>query len=50
VVRRLPYACELSEHLHLQDDPFTPLPVHDGQLQLPTGPGCGVTYKNPGTQ
>jgi len=46
VVRRLPYACELSEHLHLQDDPFTPLPVHDGQLRLPTGPGCGVTYKN----
>ncbi len=46
VVRSLPYACELSEHLHLQDDPFTPLPVHDGQLRLPSGPGCGVKYKN----
>lgn len=44
VVRRLPYACELSEHLHLQDDPFTPLPVHDGRLALPAAPGCGVTY------
>jgi L-alanine-DL-glutamate epimerase-like enolase superfamily enzyme len=46
VIRRLPHACELSEHLHLQDDPFTPLPVHDGQLRLPEGPGCGVRYKN----
>jgi len=45
VVRKLPYACELSEHLHLQDDPFTPLPVRDGQLRLPDGPGCGVTYR-----
>ncbi|WP_304305233.1 mandelate racemase/muconate lactonizing enzyme family protein [Pseudacidovorax intermedius] len=45
VVRRLPYACELSEHLHLKDDPFTPLPVQHGHLQLPAGPGCGVTYK-----
>ncbi|HYP83137.1 mandelate racemase/muconate lactonizing enzyme family protein [Variovorax sp.] len=44
VVRRLPYACELSEHLHLRDDPFTPLPVHDGRLRLPQGPGCGVRY------
>ena len=50
VVRRLPYACELSEHLHLRDDPFTPLPVQDGQLRLPSGPGCGVTYKNQGPQ
>ena len=46
VIRRLPHACELSEHLHLQDDPFTPLPVHGGQLRLPEGPGCGVRYKN----
>jgi L-alanine-DL-glutamate epimerase-like enolase superfamily enzyme len=46
VIRRLPYACELSEHLHLLDDPFTPLPVQDGQLRLPAGPGCGVTYRN----
>lgn len=45
IVRRLPHACELSEHLHLRDDPFTPLPVQDGRLQLPAGPGCGVTYR-----
>lgn len=45
VVRRLPHACELSEHLHLRDDPFTPLPVRDGRLALPPGPGCGVTYR-----
>ena len=43
-VRKLPYACELSEHLHLRDDPFTPLPVQQGRLRLPEGPGCGVTY------
>lgn len=46
VVKRLPYACELSEHLHLQDDPFTPLPVEQGRLHLPAGPGCGITYQN----
>jgi len=46
VVRRLPYACELSEHLHLEEDPFTPLPVHEGKLALPAGPGCGVTYRD----
>jgi L-alanine-DL-glutamate epimerase-like enolase superfamily enzyme len=45
VIRRLPYGCELSEHLHLLDDPFTPLPVQDGSLRLPGGPGCGVTYR-----
>jgi len=45
VLRSLPYACELSEHLHLQDDPFTALPVHDGMLALPPGPGCGVAYR-----
>lgn len=44
-VRRLPYGCELSEHLHLLDDPFTPLPVTDGHLALPAGTGCGVTFR-----
>jgi L-Ala-D/L-Glu epimerase len=46
VIRRLPYACELSEHLHLKDDPFSPLPVCDGNLSLPAGPGCGVGYRS----
>jgi L-alanine-DL-glutamate epimerase-like enolase superfamily enzyme len=45
VIGRLPYACELSEHLHLQDDPFTPLPAQAGRLHLPGGPGCGVSFR-----
>lgn len=45
VIWRLPHACELDEHLHLQNDPFAPLPVQDGALTLPDGPGCGVTFQ-----
>ncbi len=44
VVRSLPAACELAEHLHLLDDPFTPLPVEQGVIAVPAGTGCGVTY------
>jgi L-alanine-DL-glutamate epimerase-like enolase superfamily enzyme len=44
VLRALPFACELAEHIHLKDDPFTPLPVVDGELRLPSGAGCGVEY------
>jgi len=40
----LPYGCELAEHLHLCDDPFTPLPMTDGAIVLPDGAGCGVGY------
>ena len=40
----LPHGCELAEHLHLRDDPFTLLPVIDGDMALPTGAGCGVGY------
>jgi L-alanine-DL-glutamate epimerase-like enolase superfamily enzyme len=40
----LPYACELGEHLHLRDDPFTPLPVVGGAIALPSGAGCGAAY------
>ncbi len=43
--KALPYACELSEHLHLHDDPFTALPVLAGELRLPEGAGCGVVYR-----
>lgn len=46
IPKALPYACELSEHLHLQDDPFMPLPVLAGRLSLPGGPGCGVGYRS----
>lgn len=45
-ITRLPYACELSEHLHLHDDPFTPLPVTQGRLTLPEGAGCGVSWRD----
>ncbi len=40
---RLEYPCELAEHLHLLDDPFTPLPVENGVVTVPTEPGSGVT-------
>jgi L-alanine-DL-glutamate epimerase-like enolase superfamily enzyme len=43
-VGRLPFACELGEHLHLCDDPFTALPVVDGGIAVPGGAGCGVVY------
>lgn len=43
-LRHLAFACELSEHDHILDDPFTPLPIQDGAIIVPPGPGCGVTY------
>ncbi|MDB5965762.1 MAG: Mandelate racemase/muconate lactonizing protein [Polaromonas sp.] len=43
-IKSLPYACELSEHQHLLDDPFTELQILDGTLQIPQGPGCGVVF------
>jgi L-alanine-DL-glutamate epimerase-like enolase superfamily enzyme len=41
--RRLEYPCELAEHLHLLDDPFTPLPVENGAVTVPSESGSGVT-------
>ncbi|MBU8542669.1 MULTISPECIES: mandelate racemase/muconate lactonizing enzyme family protein [Roseomonadaceae] len=43
-LRNLPFACELSEHDHILDDPFTPLPIEDGVIAVPVGPGCGIVY------
>ena len=40
----LPFGCELSEHEHLLDDPFTPLPADAGTSAVPTTAGCGVTW------
>jgi L-alanine-DL-glutamate epimerase-like enolase superfamily enzyme len=40
--RRLEYPCELAEHLHLLDDPFTALPVENGVVTVPSQPGSGV--------
>ncbi len=44
LIQRLPHACELAEHQHLLDDPFTALPVTGGAMSLPPGPGCGVSF------
>lgn len=44
VIHKLPYACELSEHLHLHNDPFTQVQIEQGHFHLPTGIGCGVTF------
>jgi L-Ala-D/L-Glu epimerase len=44
VITELPYACEMSEHLQLLDDPFTPVPVIDGMVSVPAGMGCGVQF------
>lgn len=46
VVNTLPFACELAEHLHLNDDPFTALPVDGGAIDVPAAPGCGIEYAN----
>ena len=41
VLRSLPHACELSEHLHLHDDPFTALPVVEGaRSRFPVAPAA----------
>lgn len=41
-IKTLPYACELSEHENLLDDPFTGLTINRGVLTLPDSPGCGI--------
>ncbi len=45
-VARLDHACELAEHEHLLDDPFTGLAVTNGNVIIPTGPGTGVDLKS----
>jgi len=40
--RDLPFASELSEHTHLLDDPFDPLPVEKGEIAVPSGQGVGI--------
>lgn len=42
------YACELGEFERLLDDPFVGLPIEDGHLALPPGPGVGVARAAPG--
>ncbi|MPZ37751.1 MAG: hypothetical protein GEU95_06755 [Rhizobiales bacterium] len=43
--RRIEVPCELSEHLHLTDDPFTGLHAGGGIVTVPTATGCGVSLK-----
>jgi L-Ala-D/L-Glu epimerase len=43
--RRIEVPCELSEHLHLSDDPFTDLEIDSGMVAVPTTAGCGVSLK-----
>jgi len=45
VIKNLPYGCELSEHQHLNDDPFESLPVDNGLIAVPAGPGGGLLYR-----
>lgn len=46
-ITSLPYACELSEHLQLDDDPFTPVVIDNGVLKITGEPGGGVTLQEP---
>lgn len=48
IVKSMPFACELAEHQHLLDDPFEPLPVQQGALGVPAGPGCGIGLRREG--
>jgi L-alanine-DL-glutamate epimerase-like enolase superfamily enzyme len=43
VFAELPFPCELTEHLHLHDDPFRAFPCKDGTVAVPTCVGCGVS-------
>jgi L-alanine-DL-glutamate epimerase-like enolase superfamily enzyme len=43
-IKSLPYACELSEHQNLLDDPFTDISISEGILNVPQAPGCGVAF------
>ena len=42
IFRELPFPCELTEHLHLHDDPFTEFPCANGTVTVPAGEGCGT--------
>ena len=44
-VKKLAHACELGEHVHLGNDPFSDIKIENGVLHVPTGPGTGVDLK-----
>ncbi len=39
------YPHELAEFEHLLDDPSVGLPINEGWLTVPEGPGCGISMK-----
>ena len=39
------YACELGEFDRLLDDPFEGIEIENGRLNLPEGPGSGVSLR-----
>jgi L-alanine-DL-glutamate epimerase-like enolase superfamily enzyme len=41
-LNQMTFACELGEHLHFLDDPFTPFPIEAGCVKVSDLPGCGV--------
>jgi L-alanine-DL-glutamate epimerase-like enolase superfamily enzyme len=41
----LAYACELGEFDRLLDDPFEGIEIENGRLNLPEGPGSGVSWR-----
>jgi L-alanine-DL-glutamate epimerase-like enolase superfamily enzyme len=43
VFAELPFPCELTEHLHLHDDPFTEFPCTNGSVMVATSVGCGAS-------
>jgi hypothetical protein len=50
VVTSLPFACELAEHRHLLDDPFTELAVVQGSIAVSNAPGCGIHFASAATE
>ncbi len=44
LMSNLRWGCELAEHQHLLDDPFTALAITDGLLTVPTTAGVGVDW------
>jgi hypothetical protein len=36
---------DLDSHLNLKADPFKGVSFHDGRLELPPGPGFGISHE-----
>lgn len=42
---KIGYACELSEFIHFQNDPFSGLTIRDGEMMVSDAAGSGVTFQ-----